>query len=339
MKRLIAVVTLVLALGAQPIAAAGATDRSDRVRAFAVGARVETFVDSSRPTPPSGATPGSSDRSLTTLILFPARGKPGVDVAALADADQPQQFLDVIGKRRPLSGHGQFPVAVYAHGLGGGMNYLTYSPAAAGYIVVAPSFPLSRKDVPGGPSGADALEQPGDVSFVISKVLHLPRHDRDLRSIIDPTAIGVTGASLGAATAVAVATNSCCRDNRIDAVASIAGGEAPIPGGTYFSGRPVPLLVVHGTSDPAAPYAGSAQLYADAPVPKIFVSLTGAGHIRFGPPWDDVVARAQADFFDRYLKHQRTALRRLRHGVEASGVATVQLDTSARVKHKPAGQP
>ena len=43
--------------------------------------------------------------------------------------------------------------------------------ARAGYVVAAPSFPLTQKHVPGGRRERDLVNQPGDMSFVISRML------------------------------------------------------------------------------------------------------------------------------------------------------------------------
>ena len=39
-----------------------------------------------------------------------------------------------------------------------------------GFVIAAPTFPLTRVDAPGGPTNIDYVNQPGDVSFVITRV-------------------------------------------------------------------------------------------------------------------------------------------------------------------------
>ena len=90
-----------------------------------------------------------------------------------------------------------------------------------GYVVVAPTFPLSSGTAPGGPSLADYREQPPDVSFVISRVLRLARRE-GLGKTIDRRSIGVAGHSLGAVTSLALVANGCCRDRRVDAAVAWA---------------------------------------------------------------------------------------------------------------------
>jgi dienelactone hydrolase len=303
----------------------------DRDGPFAVGARMETFVDSTRSTPANGDVPESPTRTLEALIVYPARGEP--NRATLQGVPRPADLVAALAGRDPARGKGSFPLIVYAHGFSGGYVSPFLQPLAeAGYVVVAPAFPLSNYGAAGGPTAADYANQPGDISFVISEMLDLPRRHRDLRRIIDPKAVGVTGASLGAATVMGVGFNSCCQDRRIKAAASIAGGfapgvagvEAPYPNGRYFTGKAVPLLVIHGTADPAAPYAGSSQLYADAPAPKFFVTLEDAPHIRFGPPWEQVAISSQIAFFDRYLKSDEAALESMARDGNVTGVARLE---------------
>jgi len=58
-----------------------------------------------------------------------------------------------------------------------------------------------------------------------------------LSGLIDPTEIGVVGHSDGADVSLAVATNTCCRDPRVEAAAILSGAELASFGGSYaFSG-------------------------------------------------------------------------------------------------------
>ena len=47
--------------------------------------------------------------------------------------------------------------------------------ARAGYVVPAPIFPLGNANAPGGPNESDIVNQPRDMSFVISQMLALNR--------------------------------------------------------------------------------------------------------------------------------------------------------------------
>jgi alpha-beta hydrolase superfamily lysophospholipase len=281
---------------------------------FAVGVRNETFTDTTRRTPANGSVPEKPRRSLDTIIEYPAQGNPD---------SQP------IKGAAPASG--RFPMVVYVHGFSAHAEgpYLHYW-AAAGFVAVAPSFPLTNTDTPGGPNLVDAVREPGDVSFVISEMLHLPARDADVQRIIDPDAVAVMGTSLGAGVAQEVAYNSRSRDRRIKAAVEVAGGCAACaghtldPNGTYFAGASVPLMLIHGTADPIVPYQGSEQEFAQAPSPKYLLTLMGAKHVQFGPPWEPIAAQATIDFFNRYLKHDDAGLRRLAVDANVPDVASLQ---------------
>jgi predicted dienelactone hydrolase len=198
-----------------------------------------------------------------------------------------------------------------------------------GFVVAAPTFPLSSADAPGGTSQVDDANQPGDVSFVITEVLALARENRSLGKTIDRHEIGVYGNSLGAATSLGVAANSCCLDRRVDAAVSLWGGEFPYPGGSYFSEPTPPLLLAHGTADQSLPYVLSVMAYDDAPSPKAFLTLDGAPHNPFFPPWHDPVIRSVTDFFEGFLDHDPQAIRRLPSDGNLAGVASLQEDLSS----------
>jgi pimeloyl-ACP methyl ester carboxylesterase len=285
---------------------------------YAVGLRSYTFVDTSRPTPPNGSYPGASSRTLPTLLVYPAEGDPAGPAVESAP---------------PIEQGKSFPLLVFSHGFGGNsmsrLVELNEPLVREGFVVAAPTFPLSSVGAPGGPTQADDANQPGDVSFVITQVLALARDDRTLGKTIDRHEIGVFGNSLGGTTTLGVATNSCCLDPRIDAAVSLWGGCCfPFPGGSYFSEPTPPLMLVHGTADQRVPYALSAFAYAQAPSPKAFLTLEGAPHNPFLSPWYDPTIRSVTDFLDGFLDHDPQAIRRLAGDGEVAGVASLQEDLS-----------
>ena len=94
------------------------------------------------------------------------------------------------------------PLVVHATGYGGvSMNWsgLTDHWVRAGYVVAAPTFPLSCKDTPGGTSGADLPSQPGDVAFVAARGARSV-HDRDseMAGLVNPDRVALAGKSFGA---------------------------------------------------------------------------------------------------------------------------------------------
>ena len=84
---------------------------------------------------------------------------------------------------------------------------------------------------------ADVVNQPGDVSFVISSLLALQADPRSpLHGLIDARRIAVAGHSDGAETALAVADARRLRDRRVRAAVVMSGAELSGIGGYSFSG-------------------------------------------------------------------------------------------------------
>ncbi len=150
---------------------------------YPVGTRSVVFVDRSRPTAANGLYRAIGHRTLPTLIVYPAR--------------RHSPWLLSPPARRG----GPFPLVVYSHG------YLASGPrseaflariAAHGYVVAAPTFPLTSATARGGPTEADVVNQPADVRVVIDGVLQLNRRPGPLQGLIDPNEIAAAGQSLGA---------------------------------------------------------------------------------------------------------------------------------------------
>jgi poly(3-hydroxybutyrate) depolymerase len=195
--------------------------------------------------------------------------------------------------------------------------------ARRGYVVAAPTFPLSSGTAPGGPSLADYRQQPADVSFVIDRILRLAKRDRGgLRKTISRRRIGGAGHSLGAVTTLALVANTCCRDRRIDAAVGWASVLLPFTDGAWFSARTPPLMLVHGTADPT--YPAGAGIYGQASGPKALVTLVDGPHIPSIPPWVDPTENSTADWFDRFLKGDRKASGRLAIHANVPGAASLQ---------------
>jgi dienelactone hydrolase len=245
-----------------------------------------TFVDRSRPQEdPTGAR-SAPVRTLVTEVYMPP-------------------------------GTGRFPLVVFAHGNAGNPGKLTQllsGWARAGYVVVAPTFPLTNdlngaKAVPG-----DFRNQPQDVRFVLDRVLRENRRRSSaLHHRIDPRRIGLAGHSLGGGTAYAVAFSSCCRDRRVDAVIAMDAVKLSFGGDYRF--RDKPILLIHLVKDPVVPFSTSEAVYAVAAPPKYLMALQIGVH--FEPyedapnPHDRAVIAATTAFWDAYLKHERGAAKRV----------------------------
>ncbi len=269
------------------------------VGTYAVGSTTDTVVDDTRVTPAQGDQGELPERTLPVLVLYPAEG---TYVEAEDTPDAPPE-------------PGPWPLVVFSHGLGGtGPSYATTLRvwASAGYMVVAPTYPLSNQESPGGPQPGDLANQPADVSALIDWAVDRPDDD-PLADEIDSEHIAIAGHSLGGFTSLGAGYNPCCRDDRVDAVAEWAGAYVPGLGGDDApeGGPPVedgpPLLIIHGDSDDTVPYGRSAEVSEAVGPPWWLVRLLGGEHI---PPYvqglnsedSTVVTTATLDFFDEVVK-------------------------------------
>jgi predicted dienelactone hydrolase len=289
---------------------------------YRVGEENLMFVDHSRTTPKNGDAPALPYRNLPTLVLYPATGAP--------------TFTEVTDAP-PANAGKPFPLIVFAHGLDSAP--FIYAPlleqwAQAGFVVVAPTFPLSSIAAAGGETAMDDIAQPGDMSFVLTQVLALSRAKGNILSgMIDSRRIAGVGHSLGAMTVLAWTEDTCCIDPRVDAAVVIDGTEADFGPGTFFGGRTVPLLLLHGTADETIPYANGEKIYSDAKQPKFLVSLIGAPHVSFlqlsppgtkAPIWEHVDVQSVIDFLQGELDHDNGDLSSLAVVADQPGVASLK---------------
>jgi predicted esterase len=200
--------------------------------------------------------------------------------------------------RYPAAGS-SYPLIVFGHGFA--LTPARYAGllrawTEAGYVVAAPLFPLGNAAAPGGPNEADLINQPKDMSFVITRLLALnARIGKVLSGKIDSSRIAIAGHSDGAETALAVAYDHRFRDPRVAAAIVLSG--AALPGMGAFPLDGPPLLAVQGTADPINAPSNSAGFFR--------LALVGASHL---PPYTDqqpqlgIVERATTAFLDHYLK-------------------------------------
>jgi fermentation-respiration switch protein FrsA (DUF1100 family) len=257
----------------------------------------------------------SVPRSLTTIIRYPALGHPSRHARPGA---------------APARAAGPFPLIVFAHGYAvtpSTYDRLLQAWARAGYVVAAPIFPLTNANAPGGPNESDLVNQPRDMSFVISRMLiRSAGRGRLLSGMIDPHEIAVSGQSDGGSTALAVVSNTRFFDRRVGAAMILSGAEIPGVGGYVFPAPSPPLLAVQGTADTSNAPASTYRYFQLAPHPKFLLSLLGAGHL---PPYTTeqpqlgIVERETIAFADRYLKRVRGAKARMWKYGDVPGVATL----------------
>jgi dienelactone hydrolase len=280
-----------LALGA--CGGGGASASAPAARRSTVGVRVLHFVDRSRIARYRTGTSGP--RKLTTYVRYPT------------------------APRGPL------PLVVFCHGfslLPSTYTRLLDAWTRAGYVVAAPVFPVENADAPGGPDEADLVNQPDDVSFVISRLLRLD-HSRGsrLHGLIDPARIAVAGHSDGAETAFAVAYERHYLDWRVRLAIVLSGAPLPPESVVRRLASP-PLLAAQGSADTINPPRVTRELFLDAAKPKYLLTLIRSGHL---PPYTDdrrhlaVVERVTIAFLDHYFKG--APLRRLLAAGRAPGIA------------------
>ena len=234
----------------------------------------------------------------------------------------------------PGAAEDRFPLIVLAHGF---MDHprdfsgLATAWAEAGYVVAAPAFPLSNTDAPGGPSPADFPNQPGDVSFVIDEVVRLSQQDgHPLEDRIDSDRVGVAGHGLGVTTVLGATFNSCCHDDRIDAVIAMSGILIDLPGSYDFSATP--MLMLYGAADEFIPPTTGPEIYARARPPKLLVTITNGTHY---PPYldepdpaDDTVIAATTDFWNVYLSGSSRSTDDLLDHATVDGITVLEHETS-----------
>ncbi len=178
----------------------------------------------------------------------------------------------------PQPAAGPFPLLMFAPGFmqcAAPYARLLQAWASAGYVVAVVNFP--RTDCHAGDAyEADLVNQPADMSYVISRLLAVSAQPNDLFSgMLNRHEIAATGQSDGGDTVAALAASACCADRRLVAVASV-------------------------------------QLYrADSRSARYYLDLFGANHMvpYVGTnPVERLVARVTLAFFDRYVLGQATAL-------------------------------
>lgn len=182
---------------------------------------------------------------------------------------------------------GPYPLIVYSHGFGSnrkGGAYLAEQLASLGYVVVAVDYPLTNRSAPGGPTPKDVVNQPGDISFVIDRVLEqsiTPGHR--LEGMVDDARIGLTGLSLGGMTTTLATFHPQMRDPRIGAALSIAGPTALFTG-RFFTFNQVPFLMLAGDIDALVPYPSNAAPVMEKVPASELVTVIGGSHTGFAGP-------------------------------------------------------
>ncbi|MYB18520.1 MAG: hypothetical protein F4Y16_05985 [Holophagales bacterium] len=224
-----------------------------------------TFVDRNRPTLANNDFAGSDERRLVTSISYPTNAN----------------ARGVAREGRPANG---FPLIVYSHGFMSRRSegaYLARHFARHGYFFVAADYPLTNFASPGGPRFDDVAHQPGDVRFLIDRLLRWnDDSNHEFFGTIDPERIGVMGLSLGGMTSTLAAFHPELRDDRIGAAVSIAGPSAMFTP-AFFETAEVPFLMIAGDADAIVPYPENAASLPERAPRSGLVTLKDGSHVGF----------------------------------------------------------
>ena len=268
MKKLLLAILLLPALAVAGLLATNNPDplpaASDSARRLADGplpfARLPLdLTDRSRPTEANGDFPGAPARRLEGHLWYPTEGGP-------------------------------YPLLIYSHGFTSNHRngaYLAEHLASHGFVVAAVNHPLTHWGAPGGPRVADVVNQPGDVSFLIDRLVARSDDAGDvLAATIDGERIGALGVSLGGLTATLAGFHPTLGDPRIDAVLSIAGPSSFFTP-RFFADDGTAFLMLAGRDDVLVPWEANARpIPAKVPGGEL-VTLAQGSHTGFagGTAW------------------------------------------------------
>jgi predicted dienelactone hydrolase len=276
---------------------------------YRVGQQRMTFAE-----PPHAGPAGQQlgERTLLTVVWYPlARGPSG---------SQPAR--------------GPFPLLMFAPGFmqcGSTYSDLLRDWASAGYVVAVVNFPRTDCVVGAAAYEPDLVNQPGDMSYAMGRLLALSARPGNLLSgLLNRHEIAAAGQSDGGDTVAALAADTCCADHRLKGVAVLSGAEWPPMPGPYFArgglGTP-PMLFVQGTADTINPPWTSVQLYrSDGARARYYLDLFGADHMipyTGTNPVEHLVARVTLAFFDRYVLGRADALTTMTREGNVSGAAAL----------------
>ncbi len=285
-----------------PAPAPPAVPALGRAGTYQVRARQLTFTEPGHPGPAGGLL---GPRTLVTHIWYPHAGQYG----------------------------GAFPLLVFAPGFlqcSAAYSDLLQTWAGAGFVVAAVDFPRTNCRLGVEADEADVVNQPADMSYVVTRLLALSAQPGDLFSgMLDPDDVGAAGQSDGGDTVAALAASTCCIDHRVKGVAVLSGAEWPVTPGRYFPGGSPPMLFTQGSADTVNPPWLSLQLYRADGNPRYYLDLLGASHLtpyQGTNPVEQLVARVTLAFFDRYLLGQADALEAMNREGNSRGMATLVKD-------------
>lgn len=172
---------------------------------------------------------------------------------------------------------GRFPIALFSHGIGGqpeGFADVTKPLAAAGFVVVAPAYPFTKKGTKAFDRN-DIRNQPADADHVLDKVTELDTSEGDIfKGHLATTRMCAAGFSAGGYTTAGMFHQQ--RNRRLRCGIIVSG--AAMPDGSGLTGRPAPILFLHGDADKVVTYSRGRTVYENLNWPKAFVTFYKQGH-------------------------------------------------------------
>jgi hypothetical protein len=185
---------------------------------------------------------------------------------------------------------GPFPVVLVGPGSGASQNAVARAEAGRvatrGFVGVAFEFPCTNapgKSTTDPQVALDVYNQPGDVSFVLTRLLaKSTTAGNELTGLFDPSRVGFVGTSSGAVTGL-LFFNTCCTDPRIRGMVIIKGFPLPTtPGlpltGEYDWSRAIGLYLWSGCFDQVTPFDRAYDTFGHARPPKLFVQDPTGNH-------------------------------------------------------------
>ncbi len=278
-------------------------------------------TDPSRPTTPrpQWADRAAPDRTLPYVVLYPAAGEP--------EPGEPEPGEPTAGEPdAPPSDDGPFPVVMWSHGMGshgGERNDVLARWASAGYVVVAPTFPLSSR----ASDASDLPNQPLDVAFVLDQVRAANADPADpLHGLVRADCVALAGHSMGGGTTLAATFDPRTASIAPEAFVDVAGLMPDEAGGVSLDqAPPVPALVVHGGLDATVPMRVGQELVGRLHAPTWFLTFPAGDHNNlFVAPQVELLDTTVTAFLDAQLKGSPGRLDALAASVDASGMATLE---------------
>ena len=224
-----------------------------------------------------------ADRPLPTTVWYPA--DPAAGRAGTGTVSRDAQVAT-----------GRFPLVIFSHGLQSRPEdhvQMTTRWAAAGFVVIAPAYPHTKKNAPGY-TRDDLVNQPADAWAVVVAVSRLDASPGDpFAGHLDTDDVVAAGHSGGAYTAAAMFQRG--HSSRLKGAIVMAGARPRFE----FGGPPATMLFIHGDADPTVPYATGRAVYARVPWDKGFLTLRGLNHGSYlspGRPGFNEVMTSTTDF-------------------------------------------